>query len=37
MRREGAILERRRFEDVVAAVDRYYDIRRAGPGAAGDA
>jgi hypothetical protein len=31
MRREGAILERGRFEDVVAAVDRYDDIRRAAP------
>ncbi len=27
-RREGAILERRQFERVIAAVDRYYDIRR---------
>ena len=36
MRREGAILERGRFEDVVAAVDRYYDIRRAAPDAARD-
>lgn len=27
-RREGSVLERDRFEDVVAAVDRYYDIRR---------
>lgn len=36
MRREGAILERGRFEDVVAAVDRYYDIRRAAPGVAHD-
>ena len=28
MRREGAVLDRDRFDDVVAAVDRYYDIRR---------
>lgn len=27
-RREGAILERRRFDQIVVAVDRYYDIRR---------
>jgi hypothetical protein len=27
-RREGAVLERRRFDDVVAAVDEYYDVRR---------
>ncbi|MDJ0769374.1 MAG: type II toxin-antitoxin system PemK/MazF family toxin [Ilumatobacter sp.] len=26
MRREGAVLERRRFDDVVAAVDEYYDV-----------
>jgi len=33
-RREGAVLQRDRFEDVVAAVDRYYDIHR--PQAIGD-
>jgi hypothetical protein len=28
MRREGAVLERDRFDKVVEAVDQYYDIRR---------
>lgn len=28
MRREGAVLDRRRFDEVVAAVDRYDDVRR---------
>ena len=28
MRREGAVLDRRRFDEVVAAVDRYYEVRR---------
>lgn len=27
MRREGAVLDRRRFDQVVSAVDEYYDIR----------
>jgi mRNA-degrading endonuclease toxin of MazEF toxin-antitoxin module len=27
-RREGAVLDRRRFDEVVAAVDRYYEVRR---------
>lgn len=27
-RREGAVLDRRRFDQVVEAVDRYYDVRR---------
>jgi len=27
-RREGAVLQRDRFDDVIAAVDRYYDTRR---------
>lgn len=27
-RREGAVLERSRFDDLTAAVDRYYDVRR---------
>ncbi|NNE11776.1 MAG: type II toxin-antitoxin system PemK/MazF family toxin [Ilumatobacter sp.] len=27
-RREGAVLERSRFDDVIVAVDRYYDVRR---------
>jgi hypothetical protein len=28
MRREGAILDQRRFDQVIAAVDEYYDVRR---------
>jgi hypothetical protein len=28
MRREGAVLDRDRFDAVVAAVDRYYEVRR---------
>ncbi len=28
MRREGAVLDRERFDDVIAAVDRYYDVKR---------
>lgn len=31
-RREGAILDRRRFDDVVAAVDEYYEVRRPADG-----
>jgi hypothetical protein len=27
MRREGAVLERDRFDRIISAVDRYYDIR----------
>ncbi len=30
-RREGAVLERGRFDAVIAAVDEYYDIRRPEP------
>jgi len=30
-RREGAVLERGRFDSVVAAVDEYYDVRRPAP------
>jgi hypothetical protein len=30
-RREGAVLERGRFDSVVAAVDEYYDVRRIAP------
>ena len=33
MRREGAVIERARFETVVKAVDRYYDVRYAKPSA----
>jgi hypothetical protein len=29
-RREGAVLDRIHFEEVVGAVDRYYDVRRTG-------
>lgn len=28
MRREGSILDRRRFDQVIVAVDEYYDVRR---------
>jgi hypothetical protein len=35
-RREGAVLERKRFDDVVTAVDLYYDVRRPGRDGADD-
>jgi hypothetical protein len=35
-RREGAVLERDRFDDVIAAVDRYYEIRRPKPATTSD-
>jgi len=34
MRREGAVLERKRFDQIVNAVDRYYKIRRTAVGVA---
>lgn len=37
MRREGAILDRERFDLVVAAVDTYYDVKIAKPGGKEDA
>lgn len=35
-RREGAVLDRDKFDDVIVAVDRYYDIHRPKPAAATD-
>ena len=32
MRREGAILERDRFDDIIEAVDDYYEVVRPAPG-----
>ncbi len=35
-RREGAVLDERRFEALVKAVDKYYEIRRPAPTSSGD-
>lgn len=35
-RREGAVLPRNRFDEVIAAVDRYYEIRRPEPATTSD-
>ncbi len=37
MRREGAVLQRDRFDAVVAAVDQYYEVKRASAPSAKDA
>ncbi len=36
MRREGAVLERDRFDRIITAVDQYYDVRRPPQAAADD-